>query len=260
MIMKQFMKNRLRDKITEGATVYGIFVMMSEPAVSEILGFAGFDYCIIDTEHAPGGILDVQQQLRAAEIGGLTPLVRVTKNEESLILRTLDAGAGGIVVPQVNTAGEAAAAVRAARYAPAGSRGIAGVVRAAQYGFVPLAEYIDGVNSETLVLTQVEHIDAVRNLDEILAVEGLDGIFIGPTDLSQSMGLTGQFGHPELRQTIETVIKKGVAAGKIVGMFCLNAEDAKHWREAGANLICIGTDSMLFAAAVRELIDKLKCK
>lgn len=257
--MKQSLpKNQIKSKLVSGEKVYGTFVFTGDPAISEMLGYAGFDYTIIDTEHAPNDILTAQAHIRAAEIAGVTPLVRVTKNEESLILRALDIGARGIVVPQVNTAAEAAAAVRAARYAPQGTRGVAGVVRAARYGFVPIKEYLHISNTETLVLTQVEHIDAVKNLDEILSVEGLDGIFIGPADLSQSMGITGQFQNPELRQTIETIITKGVAAGKIVALFCLNAEDAKHWRQVGVSMLCIGTDGMIFAAAAREVIDKLK--
>lgn len=257
--MKQVLpKNQIKVKLAAGEPVYGTFVVTGEPAISEILGYAGFDYTIIDTEHAPNDALTVQHHIRASEVTGLTPLVRVTKNDESLILRVLDLGAGGVIVPQVNTALEAAAAVQAARYAPAGTRGISGVVRAARHGFVSTQDYVHMVNTETLVITQVEHIDAVKNVDEILSVEGLDGIFIGPADLSQSMGITGQFNNPKLRQVIEEVIKKGVAAGKLVAIFCLNAEDAKYWQQVGASMLCIGTDGMIFAAAARELIGKLK--
>ena len=257
--MKQvYPVNQLKTKLAEGRPVYGTFVVMGEPAISEMLGYAGFDYTIIDTEHAPADILLMQSQVRASEIAGITPLVRVTKNDPGMILRVLDSGAAGIVVPQVNTAAEAQAAVRAARYAPQGERGVAGVVRAARYGFVPMPEYLRQANEQTLVLTQVEHIEAVRNLDDILRIEGLDGIFIGPTDLSQSMGITGQFEHPELRRVINEVICKGLAAGKIVAIFCLHAEDAKFWRETGVPMLCIATDGMIFSAAAREIMKKLK--
>lgn len=256
--MKQELpKNQVKAKLAAGEQVYGTFVVTTDPTISEILGYAGFDYTIIDTEHAPSDALTVQAHVRASEVAGVTPLVRVP-NDEKAILRVLDVGARGIIVPQVNTAAEAAAAVRAARYAPQGIRGMSGVVRSARYGFIPNKEYLHMTNTETLVITQVEHIDAVKNLDEILSVEGLDGIFIGPADLSQSMGITGQFQNPELRQTIEAVIKKGVAAGKIVSIFCLNAEDAKHWRHIGAHMLCIATDGMIFTAAAQEVIAKLK--
>ena len=194
----------------------------------------------------------------AAEVAGTTPIVRVTANSQELILRALDSGAGGVLVPQVNTAKEAAAAVLAARYAPEGERGFAGVVRAARYGFIPLPDYVAGANRENLVITQVEHVDAVKNLDAILAVEGIDGIFIGPADLSQSMGITGQFNDPELRRTIHSVIEKTRRTDKWAGIFCLNAEDAAYWKAAGAQFLTIATEGMIFAAALRSLKAQLK--
>lgn len=253
----KFPSNSMRGKLDEAKVVHGLFAGLSEPALVEMMGYSGLDYVILDSEHSANTTEQIGQLIRAAQIGGLTSLVRVTRNKTELILRALDMGAGGILVPQVNSADEAAAAVRSARYAPQGERGIAGVVRAARYGFIPLQEYIGGNNRETVVLTQVEHIDAVRNLDAILAVEGLDGIFVGPTDLSQSMGCTGQFDNPELRRTIHEVIEKTRRTAKWAGIFCLNAADAEYWRKAGAQILAIGTDSMLFAGALRRLQKEL---
>jgi 4-hydroxy-2-oxoheptanedioate aldolase len=256
--MGQFIQNKLITTMAEGKPVYGTFIVTGEPALAEILGYSGFDFGIIDTEHSPNDTMSVPHLIRASQVSGLTPIVRVTKNDESLILRALDAGAAGVLVPQVNTAAQALAAVRAAKYAPAGERGVAGVVRAARYGFIPMKDYIQEVNTETLVITQVEHIDAVDKLEEILAVDGLDGIFIGPTDLSQSMGLTGQFQHPVLKQTMETIIRKAAASGKWAGIFCLNAEDAQYWLQIGARLLAVATDTMLFALAARNVIGSLR--
>lgn len=249
--------NQIKPVLAAGGAVYGTFAVLGEPALVEMIGYAGLDYVIIDTEHSGNTIEQVGNLIRAAEIANITPIVRVTANSPELILRALDMGAGGILAPQVNTAGQAKAAVRAARYAPLGERGIAGVVRAARYGFVPMQEYISGANRETLVITQVEHIESVTNLDEILAVDGIDGVFIGPTDLSQSMGCTGQFDNPELRRVIHSVIEKTRRTDKWAGIFCLDAADADYWRNAGAQFLTIATESMLFAAALRKLKQEL---
>jgi len=249
--------NQIKPVLAAGGAVYGTFAVLGEPALVEMIGYAGLDYVIIDTEHSGNTIEQVGNLIRAAEIANITPIVRVTANSPELILRALDMGAGGFLAPQVNTAEQAKAAVRAARYAPLGERGIAGVVRAARYGFVPMQEYISGANRETLVITQVEHIESVTNLDEILAVDGIDGIFIGPTDLSQSMGCAGQFDNPELRRVIHSVIEKTRRTDKWAGIFCLDAADAEYWRNAGAQFLTIATESMLFAAALRKLKQEL---
>ncbi len=250
--------NRVKRILTGKGSAYGMFAMLGEPALVEMIGYAGLDFVLIDTEHSGNTMEQVGNMVRAAEVAGTTPIVRVTANSQELILRALDSGAGGVLVPQVNTAKEAAAAVLAARYAPEGERGFAGVVRAARYGFIPLPDYVAGANRENLVITQVEHVDAVKNLDAILAVEGIDGIFIGPADLSQSMGITGQFNDPELRRTIHSVIEKTRRTDKWAGIFCLNAEDVAYWKAAGAQFLTIASEGMIFAAALRDLKAQLK--
>lgn len=250
--------NRVKRILAGNGSAYGMFAVLGEPALVEMIGYAGLDFVVIDTEHSGNTMEQVGNMVRAAEVAGTTPIVRVTANSPDLILRALDSGAGGVLVPQVNTAKEAVAAVLAARYAPEGERGIAGVVRAARYGFIPMPDYIAGANRENLVITQVEHVEAVKNLDAILAVEGIDGVFIGPTDLSQSMGITGQFNDPELRRTIHSVIEKTRRTDKWAGIFCLNAEDAAYWKAAGAQFLTIATEGMIFAAALRSMKAQLK--
>jgi 4-hydroxy-2-oxoheptanedioate aldolase len=254
----EFPPNRTRKLLADGGSAYGTFAVLGEPALIEMIGYAGFDFVVIDTEHSGNTTEQVGNMIRASEVAKSTPIVRVTTNSPELILRALDAGAGGVLVPQVNTAAEATAAVQAARYAPLGERGIAGVVRAARYGFIPMPDYLAGSNRENLVITQVEHALAVKNIDSILAVEGLDGIFIGPTDLSQSMGITGQFSNPELRRTIHSVIEKTRRTDKWAGIFCLNAEDAAYWKAAGAQFLTIATEGMIFASALRSLKEQLQ--
>jgi len=247
----------MRDKIARGGAVRGVFVVTGTPANVEILGYAGFDFVVLDTEHAPNDIGEVEHLVRAAEVGGVTPVVRVSKNDPVLILRALDAGACGVLVPQVNSAAEAERAVQAAKYAPLGSRGVAGMVRAARYGFFPLNDYVPAANRRTLVIIQVEDKRAVENLDEILTVEGVDGVFVGPTDLSQSLGLTGQFDHPEVSRLLESVIKRIAGSDKFAGMFCAGAKDAKRWQDLGARMLAIGSDTLLLGQAARGLIREL---
>lgn len=247
----------LKQKMAQGA-VKGLFVLDNSPASVETIGYAGFDFVVIDTEHGPNDIAAVEHMVRAAEIGGLASIVRVTKNDPANILRALDVGAEGILVPQVNSGQAAREAVQAAKYGPEGQRGLAGIVRAARYGFRPLGEYLAESNKRTVVLVQVEDVKAVAALDEILAVDGIDGIFVGPADLSQSMGITGQFDKPEFNKVIDDVIARTVAAGKVAGIFCFSAEQAKYWAGKGARFLSIGSDGMLFARAAAALAKEMQ--
>ncbi len=251
-------ENKLRRKLAKSEPVYGTFMMGNDPAVGEILGYAGLDFVVVDREHSSNLLTEAEHIFRAIEVSGAVPFMRVTVNEPSQILQALDCGARGIVIPQVNSAAEAKAAVKAARYYPQGERGVAGIVRAARYGFLPFADYAAGVNREVMVLTQVEHVDAVANLDEILTIEGLDGTFVGPADLSQSMGISGQFDNPVYRDMVAMIIKKTKLAGKVAGIFCFHAADAKHWISVGADLVVIGADHMLISSAARTLVSQLR--
>jgi 2-keto-3-deoxy-L-rhamnonate aldolase RhmA len=196
--------------------------------------------------------------IRAAEISGIAPIIRVAKNDPACILRVMDVGARGVLVPQVNSAAEALAAVRAVRYHPRGDRGLAGIVRAARYGFTPLGDYIADTNDNSLVIVQAEDIKAVAALDDILAVEGVDGVLVGPADLSQSMGIPGRFDDPELSRVIHDIVARTVNAGKLAGMFCFDAAQAGYWRDKGVHLLLVGTDTLMLAAAARTLARDLK--
>ncbi|HWR45687.1 HpcH/HpaI aldolase family protein [Sporomusa sp.] len=250
-------KNKVKDKLESGQAVNGVFYCNGGPAYVEMLGYSGLDFVIIDTEHSSHNLETVENLIRASEVSGMVPIVRVQENSEALIKKALDMGAGGIIVPQVNTAAEARMAVQAAKFGPQGERGVAGITRGARYGYVPLTDFVTYSNKNSLVFTQVEHISAVQNLDEILNVDGLDGILIGPTDLSQSMGITGHFENPEYCRTVIDIIERGVKAKKRVGIFCLNADQARQYRNLGAQLLAVCSDSMLFVSAVRKLADEL---
>ena len=176
----------------------------------------GFDFLVFDGEHGPIEPRDCEGLVHAAELRGSAPLVRVPTNEPSVILRYLDTGAIGVHVPLVDSAEEAEAAVAAVEYAPRGTRGLAGV-RASDYGTVPLAEYVEQANEATMVVIQVGAA-AVERVGEIAAVEGVDVIFVGPTDLSQAFGVTGQTGHPVLEQAYDLIAEAVSASPAALGV------------------------------------------
>ncbi|HHV56377.1 MAG TPA: aldolase [Firmicutes bacterium] len=249
--------NRVRELLTAGRPAFGTFNWLTGPECVEILGAAGFDFVVIDMEHGPHGQDHLPGLLRAADAAGIVPIVRVTKNEPTLILRALDLGAKGLHVPQVNTGAEAAAVVQAARYWPQGERGFAPGTRAARFGALDQEAYIAEANADPLLIIHIENRLGVENLDDILAVPGIDVIFIGPADLSQSLGLPGQLGHPRVVELVEVTIAKAKQAGLPVGIFALNAEEAARWVRAGVTYLALGADSFFLFNTARALVEQL---
>ncbi|MDD4599948.1 2-keto-3-deoxy-L-rhamnonate aldolase [bioreactor metagenome] len=245
-------------EIIASRAAIGTFLFSGEADNVEVLGYAGFDFVIICTEHASNGVHNLTGLLRAADVSGIMPIVRVTENNAALITKVLDAGAGGVLIPHVITADQAKSAVKAAKYGPQGERGLAGIVRAARYGFTPLKEYTMAQNKDSLVIVQIEDVPALENIDEILAVEGVDGIFVGPADLSQSMGIPGQFDNPEFQKVVKDIIRRGREAGKIAGIFVPTVEGAKQWQKEEANFLAIAADTVFFAQAARSTVAAMK--
>ncbi|MEM2988866.1 MAG: aldolase/citrate lyase family protein [Candidatus Bathyarchaeia archaeon] len=242
-------KNPVKEKLRSGEAVIGAFCNIPSPAAVEILGLLGFDFAIIDAEHGIPDLETVEHMVRAAEAVGITPLVRIALNLQQNILRYLDAGAMGIQIPLVNSVAEAEAVVRSAKYPPMGRRGLA-AVRAGGYGIGrPLGDYVKMANEETLVIVQVETVDAVRNAADIVKVEGIDAIFIGPTDLSSSMGYPGQPSHPDVVATIERVGRMAIAAGKAAGTIARDPAAYERWRRVGFQYLCTGVTNFLASAA-----------
>ena len=188
-------KNNLKEVLKEGKNGFGTFLKFTDPAVVEIMGFAGFDFVIIDQEHGPISLQSAQNMLRAAESANITPVIRVTDNAETLILRALDIGAQGIEIPQINTKSDALRAVKAVKYSPQGQRGLCRYVRAADYSSMDRYKYFKYASQETMIIAHIEGVEGINNLEEILSVAGIDVIFIGPYDLSQSLGIPGQINH-----------------------------------------------------------------
>jgi 4-hydroxy-2-oxoheptanedioate aldolase len=210
-------ENVVKRRLQAGESLIGMLLGFNSPAFVELVALAGFDFVLIDCEHGPMDLESVEAMVRAAEAAGLTPLARVPHNEASVILRFLDVGVMGVLVPHVETAEDARRAVAAIKYPPEGERGLAGV-RANEYGArEPMAEYVRRANEETLFMALIESRKGVENAAAIAAVPGVDVVQIGPNDLSMSMGHYGRMDHPEVQAAIDQVIAAAQAAGKVPG-------------------------------------------
>lgn len=249
-------ENTSKAKLGQGRAVVGCQMMFVHPAVVEYLGRAGFDWVLFDGEHGPVSPESVEIGVLAAENVGLTPLARVPVNRPEVILRFMDTGLAGVLVPHVDSADEARAAVRSVKYHPLGERGLAGV-RAAGYGALPPTEYIARANRETMVLAMIESVAAVGDIEAIAQVEGLDVLNIGTSDLSQSMGRPGQKDDPELIEMVQRVIQVGRAAGKAVAVGGVPSSEWERWRGAGATWF--GTSvSELLTSSGRQITGKMR--
>lgn len=211
--------NRMKSLLAEGRPALGCSVMIPSPQVVEMLGHAGFDWVLIDMEHGSIGLESAELMVMAAEAAGLTPIVRPRSNAAAEISAAMDRGAMGVQVPHVNSAADASAAVAAVKFGPGAMRGLAAGTRPDSYGLGPaMPAFTGAANAESLVCVQLEHAAAIANADEILAVEGVDVFFIGPSDLSQSMGHPGDPAAPPVKAAIEATLARIVAAGRVPGM------------------------------------------
>lgn len=250
-------KNPLKKKIKDGQVIIGAFVRIAAPALVEICAYSGFDFVVLDAEHGPLSERDVENLVRAADAANIPALVRVPVNSHSTILRFMDTGSMGVHVPMINTVEQASSAVQAVKYPPIGDRGLAGV-RASGYGqLTPLHEYVVRANEETMVVIHLEDINGVNNIDAILEVDGVDVIFIGPVDLSSSIGVPGQTGAPQVQEAISTIVNKARANAKTLGTTFSDSTSAKTRIEEGYRYLLIGTDSIL-ASASRELLKSIR--
>jgi len=213
------MRNRMKEKLRAGEPVFGVSVMIPSPQIVEMIGAAGFDWVLLDCEHGTLTLESVELMAMAAEACGITPIARPATRSAEHILQVLDRGVMGVQVPHVNTAAEAEEVIAAVKYHPAGRRGLAAGTRAARYdAHGTLAEYVQAANDATLIAIQIEDRPAIDNLDALLQVEGIDVYFIGPSDLSQSMGHPGNPKAPAVAQAIEDGLRRMRAAGRTPGM------------------------------------------
>jgi 4-hydroxy-2-oxoheptanedioate aldolase len=229
--MSPFVRNKLASKLDEGKIAI-IANGLNNPEICDFLGQLDFDACFIDMEHGNIDWKDIPNITRACELWGMSTVLRVNKIEESLILRALDLGAGSIMVPHVRTANDAIKASKACRYPPQGTRGVAGNRRS--YG---VNDYYNKANSDVRLIGLIEDKEAIDNLDEILEVEGLDILYVAPSDLAASLGFIGQNDHPEVKKIIFNTLKKIILKGKTAGTLA-NDENLNEYIEMGVK--CIG--------------------
>ena len=211
--------NRMKEKIARGEPALGCSVMFPSPQIVEMLGFADFDWVLIDCEHGSIGLADVELMAMACDAVGITPIARPKSNTTSDIQSVMDRGVMGVQVPHVNTAEDARAAVAAVKFGPGAARGLAAGTRPDSWGLgARMADFASAANAQSLVCVQLEHAEAITNVEEILAVDGIDVFFIGPSDLSQSMGFPGDPKAPPVAKAIDAALAKIVAAGRTPGM------------------------------------------
>jgi 4-hydroxy-2-oxoheptanedioate aldolase len=258
------MKKRFADLLAGDGPQIGTWSQFASAEVVDILAATGFRFTIIDTEHGFFGLETGENLIRACDAGGLVPLFRVPKNEGFMIMKALDAGAAGVVVPKIMTAADVAAAVDAARYQPDGNRGACPCTRASDHLTLDWRHFAAKANRETGVIPLIETPEGVANFAEIVRVKGILAALLGPFDLSVTMGHQGDFTHPVVMSALEGMAREAKAAGVpiIMPVFSPALDQAKaqidRWRDMGIRLFTIGTDKLLLADYCRRYLDELR--
>jgi len=247
----------LRAMWRQNTPTYGPFVQLNAPGICEILGHAGFDYCIIDLEHGVIHVDMAENMVRAANAVGIAPIVRVTSNKPELISQALNIGASGVHVPHVSTLEEAKQAVWASKFFPLGGRGVCPFVRAARYS-ADKTIYYDKANTETMVIVAIEGTEGIDNLGEMLKVKGIDVIFVGPYDLSQSLGVPGQVTHQKVIDKVREIATLSRKHDVAVGMFVETPEAAKQWVKQGVLYCCLDVDAAILLKASMNYMKQLR--
>ena len=244
--------NPFKRALASGETLYGIWLGLPDANVAEIAAGAGFDWLLIDHEHAPFELGTILGHLRAIAPYEVAPVVRPVNHDPALLKKLLEIGAQSFLVPMVDSAEQARQLVQALRYPPAGTRGLGtSLARAAHWNQIP--GYLERANDEICLIVQVETTSAMANLEAILDVEGVDGVFIGPSDLAASMGHIGNAGHPEVVAAINRGLEIIVASGRHAGLFCPNPELAADYVKRGARFLGVGVDTLILAEGARRL-------
>jgi 4-hydroxy-2-oxoheptanedioate aldolase len=244
---------RLRQALAAKQVLYGTWVQTPSPEVVEILGWSGWDFVILDLEHGPYGPEGLPHLIRAAEASQATPFVRVPQSAPQEVGKALDLGAAGIVIPGVASAEAGAAAVRLTRFPPHGSRGSSPSTRQLHYSGVPFTSLTAKDSPQPLVVLQVEARLATSDLGSILAIDGLDVVFIGPYDLSTSLGLPGQFDHPKVREAISEIVNRAGERGVAVGIWVPDAPSAHFWVDQGVGFMTVSNNELMLFTASADL-------
>jgi len=248
----------LKQKLKNNELTIGSWIMMGTPMSVEVMALAGFEWLVVDVEHTAIGLETLQTLIATIQANNIKALVRVSKNEEVIIKRVLDMGADGIIVPMVSSKEDALQAVAYAKYPPQGKRGV-GLYRASRYG-TGFEAYKKWVNEELVIIAQIEHIDAVNNIDEIITVEGIDGTIIGPYDLSGSMGYPGEFEREDVKDAVERVLERCKAHNVPSGFHVVDTEPQKlnEKIKAGCTFLAYGIDYFFMRDAAINGMNKIR--
>jgi len=249
-------RNRFKHAIAAGQLQIGLWCSLCSNIAADILRDSDFDWLLLDTEHSPNEIPDLVSQLQAGEGGSATPIVRPAWNDTVIIKRCLDIGAQALLVPYVQNPDEAKRAVEAVRYPPAGVRGVAVASRASRFGRV--TDYLKKANAEQCLLVQVETGNAMEQLEAIAKVEGVDGVFIGPSDLSASLGHIGNPAHPDVQRALEDAVRRLKAVGKPAGILTGNEDEIRRYIGWGYTFVAVGSDVGLLKSGADVLAKKFK--
>lgn len=251
--------NHFKKRLLAGETQFGLWLGLPDTSAAEICAGAGFDWLLIDAEHAPFDVPGVMAHLQAIEPYDCSSIVRPPIGDRVLIKQLLDVGAQTLLIPMVETAEQAAELVQSVNYPPKGVRGLGtSLARAARWNSVP--DYLHQANDQICLMVQIETVSALGNLDEILKVDGIDAVFIGPSDLSASMGYIGNAGHPEVVAAIEEAIVKITAAGKAAGLLAMIPEMVQAYIDKGATFVGVGVDTLCLSNAAKQLANKFSGK
>ena len=249
-------RNRFKEALGAGRAQIGLWSSLSSSYTVEVIAGAGFDWLLLDMEHSPNDVESLLGQLQAAAPYPTHPVVRVPWNDMVAIKRVLDVGAQSLLVPYVSSAEEAAAAVSYTRYPPRGVRGVAGTTRATRFGRIK--DYARRAADEICLLVQVETAQALDNIEAICAVDGIDGVFIGPADLHASLGHPGEIANPAVKPRIDEAVRRIRKARSAPGILTPSEADARHWLECGALFVAVGADVGILARGAEALAAKFK--
>lgn len=254
------MNGKLKRIIRNNKLSFGSWITLAHTSIPEIMSFGGFDWLVIDTEHSVINIQNVQNLIQVIESKNISPLVRLTSNDTNLIKRVMDAGAYGVIVPMVNSKKDALKAVEAVKYPPLGKRGV-GLARAQGYG-MNFEAYASRVNQDSIIIAQIEHIDAVNNIDEIFSVEEIDGYIIGPYDLSASLGVVGNLNHEKVLKAEKKVLAVSRRFNKIAGIHVIepNIKLTLEKINMGYRFIAVSLDTVFLGNACINTMNGIKAK
>ncbi|ARN23299.1 2-dehydro-3-deoxyglucarate aldolase [Piscinibacter gummiphilus] len=248
--------NRLRADLLAGKRLIGCWCSLANPITTEVLGVAGFDWLLLDGEHSPNDVISFIPQLMALKDSPSAPVVRPSQNDTVEIKRLLDAGFYNFLVPFVESADDARRAVAATRYPPQGVRGVSVSQRSNRYGTVP--GYFTGINDQVCVIVQIESRAGLAAAAEIAAVDGIDCLFVGPSDLAAGLGHLGNANHPDVQAAIATIFDAARQHGKPIGILAPVEADARRYLEQGATFVAVGSDLGIFRSATQALHDKYR--